>query len=97
MSIEDRVQEILGNVTFDYSAVINKGDSLKITLPPYALKQLLLLVNEAQIKLCERIKLNTRGEDPDQYRPNDLIAQGYVEEIIDDEIAELRLLSEEKS
>jgi hypothetical protein len=55
--MEERIQEILGNVTFDYSAVINKGDSLKITLPPYALKQLLLLVNEIR---------DGQGETPSQ-------------------------------
>lgn len=48
-----------------------------------------LIKREVGAKL-ESLRFDLRGEDPDQYRPNDMISMGAVEEAIEAKLAELK-------
>jgi hypothetical protein len=47
--------------------------------------------NRAVIGELETLRKSVRGEDPDQYRPRDMVSKGLVEEIIDAHLATLQL------
>lgn len=49
--------------------------------------QLVALLSQEIVKELNNIKLSLRGEDPDQYRPGDMLSKGLVEGVLDDYIS----------
>lgn len=77
---EDEIERILDD--YPEHNTIAEHNAIKAELQ----QLLLLLLLQARIDeltaFAETLTLTLRGEDPEEYRPNDLIAMGYVEEII---------------